>query len=263
MANNFDQFVSTIKRNGVAKQSHYFCAIVPPTDMLQTATTVVNLLPFYVENVNLPEVSLLTQPIKDYGVTREAVYDKQYGVVTATFFCDQNMTIKKFFDDWVSGVVIDNGGIFKYPNQYRAETLQIFVVDNSKDKTYTVTLKNVYPKIVDDVNLSSGAKDHLSFRVQFVYESWYSEQYQTFNPDGVIPGEQYTNLKTIFDVISLVRTGANKDAIKSSIINIGTRKVLDLLGTSSAVADIGKKVDSLLGGSGVSGALGALKGFGL
>lgn len=257
----FNQFVSAIKSNGVAKSSHYFCDIIPPRFMMQTATPIKDTIPFYVEGVSIPEFALATQTIKDAGLNRESVYDKMYGTVTMTMFSDQNMSIKKFFDDWAMAPVMSKGGVFMYPESYIAETLAIYNIDNSKNVTYVTILNNVYPKVVDDVILSADSKAPLSFRVQFTYESWDSYQFQRTDPNAAVPGDGLVNIRRAWDLIQLVRTGANKDAIKSLIINVGTRKIYDVLGKSGIADRVGQSIDSVLGSTGIGGAIGQLKGI--
>jgi hypothetical protein len=251
-------FVSTIKRNGVAKESHYFCGIEPPRFMAQTATKVLDVIPFYVESVIMPEIALITSTVKDFGLNREAVYDKAYGSTTMTFFSDQNMTVKKFFDDWISRIVYRTGGRFMYPDSYYAETLNLLVNDNTKNATYTIILKNVYPKIVDNMSLRADGKGFLSFRVEFVYDSWESYQISTTDPDAEIPGNPLNNLRRVFNLVNLVRTGMNKDALKSMLINVGTRKITDIIGKSGVVESIAGKADAIVGNTGIGNVLGKI-----
>lgn len=249
-------FTSVIKRNGIAKESHYFCGIEPPRFMAQTTTKVLEAIPFYVESLIMPEIALITNTVKDFGLNREAVYDKAYGTTVMTFFSDQNMTIKKFFDDWVSSIVMTKGGRFMYPDQYYAEQMNLLIIDNTKNSTYIVTLKNVYPKIVDNMSLRSDGRGFLSFRVEFVYDSWESYQISRTDPDASIPGNPLTNLRRVFNLINLVRTGMNKDGLKSLLINVGTKKIYDIVGKSGVVESIAGKADAIVGKTGLGNVLG-------
>ena len=163
-------FISAIKSNGIAKQ-YYYCQLMPPPFMTNSQKTL-GLIPFYVMGVNLPEFSLETQTIKDTGLNRQVVTDKNYGVVTMTFFSDQAMTIKLFFDVWLTSVVYDKGGKFMYPDDYTSDTLTVQQLNSAKTDVYDVTLNRLYPRAVSDVQLSSDSGAPFSFSVQFVYESW-------------------------------------------------------------------------------------------
>lgn len=256
----FNNFVSTIKTSGVAFQNHYFVNIVPPRFMAQTANQqMLEIIPFYVEAINLPEQQLATRPINDYGITREVVYEPLFGNVTATFFADKSLLIKSFFDNWVGAVSMTRSGRLMYPDQYKVDDLAIYVVNRAKEVTYVVILKNAYPKLVNDSILSAEGRGAVSFQVQFVYDSW--ESFSIKHDDPLIKNNNFGSLRNVWNLIQLVRTGANKDAIKSMIINTGTRKVMDVVNSTGVLDSIGKNIDSVLKGSGIGDAIGGLKGI--
>ena len=273
---DFQQFVSVIKRNGIAKATHFFCDITPPPFMITTASTAVQtIIPFYVESTNIPEFSLFTQTVKEAGLNREAVYDKSYGSVTLNLYSDMDMTVKKFFDDWTMSAVMKTGGKFMYPSQYIAESLPIYIVNPAGSPTYFVILRNVYPKLVNDISLSSSAPNSaIRFSVMFTYESWESYQFSTAVELSPTPGSvnitgnsgtavsnKTPDLSRAWNFIQLVRTGANKDALRSMLINVGTRKIFDVLGRTGTDARIARAADNIIGKSGLGNVLGALDGI--
>lgn len=270
----FNNFVATIKTSGIAFQNHYFVNIMPPRFMARTANQeMLTQIPFYVDAINLPEQQLATRPVNDTGITREVAYEPLFGTVTASFFADRSLIIKSFFDDWVGAISLTRTGRLMYPDQYKVDDLAIYVVNKAKQVTYIVLLKNAYPKIVDDAQLASDGKGPITFRVQFVYETWesYSINHdapqQIFADPGTTDGlfstvrsadNSLTNLRNAWNLVQLIRTGANKDAVKSLIINTGTRKVLDVLNSTGAAERLGKTIDGAL--SGVGSVIGGLKG---
>ena len=257
----FNQFVSTIKRNGVARSSHFFCNILPPQCMIGVPVNTIDIVPFYIESVNMPEMSLATQSVKDTGVTREVVVDKYYGTCTMTFHCDSNMSIKMFFDEWLRASVKQKGGVFLYPESYTAEFMTVFHVDVAKNVTYLVNLNNVYPKLVDDIQLVSDSKSLISFRVQFVCESWDSYQINVNDPTAALVKDGRDNIRRAMGLVQLIRAGANRDGIKSALINVGTRKLYDILGKSGLDSRVAKSVDGILGKAGIGDALKSVEGI--
>lgn len=257
----FNQFLSTIKRNGVARASHFFCNILPPQCMIEVPVNTIDIIPFYVESVNMPEMSLATQAVKDAGLTREVVVDKYYGTCTMTFHCDSNMSIKMFFDEWLHSTVKHKGGVFLYPDSYTSEVLTVYHVDVAKNVTYLVNLNNVYPKLVDDIQLVSESKNLISFRVQFVCESWDSYQIDVNDPTAALAKDGRDNIRRAWNLVQLIRTGANKDAIKSAVINVGTRKLYDIIGKTGLDNRVATSIDSILGKTGVGDALKSVEGI--
>lgn len=167
----FNSFVAEVKNRGVAKQYNYLVEIVPPPCLIPSANTS-NLIRLFCDQIMFPEMALATVTLKDYGLNREAVYDKMYGTVTASFLCDQDMIIKDFFDAWISSAVSRKNGVFQYPNRYISHQIRIHQLNAAKTIVYTVVLNRVTLKIVNDIMLSSSAKDVSRFQVQFAYESW-------------------------------------------------------------------------------------------
>lgn len=257
----FNQFLSTIKRNGVARASHFFCNVLPPQCMVGVPVNTIGIIPFYVESVNMPEMSLATQAVKDTGLTREVVVDKYYGTCTMTFLCDANMSIKMFFDEWLRATVKYKGGVFLYPESYTSEVLTVYHTDVSKTVTYLVNLNNVYPKLVDDIQLVSESKNLISFRVQFVCESWDSYQIDATDVNAALPKDNLDNIRSAWNLVQLIRTGANKDAIKSAVINVGTRKLYDIIGQKGLDDRAAKSINDIIGKTGAGGALKSVEGI--
>lgn len=167
----FNRFVSEVKNRGVAKQYNYLIEIVPPP-FLTPDPTVADVIRLFCEQVMLPEISLSTVVIKDAGLNREAIYDKNYGQVSATFLCDQDMVIRDFFDSWATGVVQRKNGVFQYANRYVSHAIRIHQLNSEKRIVYTVTLNRVFVKIVNDMMLNASSRDASRFQVVFSYESW-------------------------------------------------------------------------------------------
>jgi hypothetical protein len=171
------EFMAEVRGRGVASRSHYVVEITPPP-FLMTSSAAVPIIPLFCEQAMFPEFVLPTQPVKDGGLTREVVYDKLFGQLSMTFMCDQQMLIKEFFDKWVQAPVKTDGGIFMYPANYIVPTMTIYQIDEKKQKVYGVVVKNVYPKVINDVMLSASDRSVVSFQVVFAYESWASERYE-------------------------------------------------------------------------------------
>jgi len=57
--------------------------------------------------------------------------------------------------------------------------LDIVQFNENKEDTYTVTLKNVYPKLVNDISLSTSSREYNRCQVQFVYKTWESSLMST------------------------------------------------------------------------------------
>jgi len=245
---SFNQFVSHIKNSGLAKQSHYVVEMIPPPFMATSDLSLVAKIPFYCEQTSFPEFALLTQTVKDAGLNREVVYDKAYGNVNMTFICDQEMLIKKFFDTWMEKIVVSKGGVFAYPDDYTVPSLTIGQLSQADNTVYIVELQNVYPKLVNDIQLSAQSRSYSNFIVSFTYSSWSS--YSIAIPDAlteVVPtqgvqvgtgsdpfatrkSEPKTGVRQLWDIIKFVRTGSTKQALVSSVLGATIEKLQNVVG---------------------------------
>lgn len=168
MSNRFAEFVSTIKHRGLAKQYYsvefHYPAIYKAPEL--------QIIPFYVAAVNAPGIELITQTVKDTGLNRRVVVDKDYGNVTTTFYCDSTMVVKAFFDKWLHDTIATNGGKFQYPSEYIVSSMGISHVTAAKNEVYTITLTNAYPIAVSEVSMSHDSNAPLSFSVVWTFDSW-------------------------------------------------------------------------------------------
>ena len=214
MAASFSQFISTIKQKGIAKQ-YYYCEIYPPRFLTYDSETA-QAIPFYVAATNMPEIGLMTQSVKDAGLTREVVVDKTYGTVTMTFLSDQDMKIKSFFDLWVSSVVLNKGGKFMYPEDYTSELLQITQMNSKKESSYIATLNRVYPKAVSDVSLSADTGAPLAFSVSWVFESWAATNVASLvNNEPLLTTPENTNMFN--KAVAAINVLRKADALRTTI----------------------------------------------
>lgn len=181
---SFNSFSNVIKNLGVAKSYRFGIWFDPPKFMIDdkkehsTVTNDLQTILLLAESAQMPEFVLATNSIHDSGQTREIVYDKIYPPVTLTFICDGDMIVKKFFDDWVQGTLKTTRGTYRYQKQYAIPALDIVQFNDAGDPTYAVRLVDVYPKLVNDVVLSSSSRDFNRCQVQFTYRTWSSTKFK-------------------------------------------------------------------------------------
>jgi len=72
----------------------------------------------YCSKISIPEKSINTVLIKQYGAPYPYPQGVQYGTLSTTFYCDGAMTIKTFFDAWQKLIYNDLTGNFNYYNEY-------------------------------------------------------------------------------------------------------------------------------------------------
>jgi hypothetical protein len=78
-------------------------------------------LNLYCSKVSIPEKSIQTTLIKQYGAPFPYPQGVQYGTISTTFYCDGTMHIKNYFDAWQKMIYNDLTGNFNYYNEYVAD----------------------------------------------------------------------------------------------------------------------------------------------
>ncbi len=229
MSNTLSKFAAELNNRGLAKQSHFMIEIVPPP--FYSTPVDETFIPLYCEQAQFPQINMATATIKDNGLNREAVYDKSYGNTSMMFACDQNMIIKSFFDRWLLGIVMSNGGVFAYPVEYTAPWINVHQLNENMDIVYSVRFFNCYPKTVNDIILSADSRGYNRFQVAFAYEKW----------------ESNTTIMTP-EYMRNVNAGTGIDAVRRSVIGAAAGMMTGEYNNGSKNTDYSKaKLNSLRG----------------
>lgn len=203
---SFNSFSNIIKNLSVAKAYRFGVWFTPPMFMIDDRKTYPNVgadiekIMLLSESVQMPEFVLATNSIHDAGQTREVVYDKMYPPITMTFICDGDMIVKSFFDAWAQGVLKTDRGTYRYLESYAIPHLDIVQFNDAGDPVYAVRLVDVYPKLVNDVVMSSASRDFNRCQVQFAYRTWTSTK---FKQDPVSQDEMKELLEDAYKAINL------------------------------------------------------------
>jgi hypothetical protein len=120
---------------------------------------------------------------RTFGEYREVPYERLYGDVSMSFYVDNDMHVKKLFDNWMNAISDPDTRTFNY---YRDYTTDMWIdVEDLNDKTrYQVQLFECYPKSIGPVSLDYASKDIMKLSVQMQYKYWKSETW-----DAVPAGE--------------------------------------------------------------------------
>jgi hypothetical protein len=181
----FGDFVAKIRDIGVAKSSRFFIEMPPPPFFVQDVDQDrINIINLFCQSTSLPGMMLRTMSVKDDGLDRQVVIDKNYGETAFEFVADQDMVIKQYFDDWVSKVVVSRGGTFAYSSEYTVDSITINQMNMAMDVVYSAILHDCYPVQVTDLPLSAESNGFHRVQVRFVYRWWESNS-QSLNLSNV------------------------------------------------------------------------------
>ena len=180
---SIDKFKSILsKGSGMARLAKYEVRLFPPKSMaehvgqggvaadLSNYTRDISLL---CNTIAMPGHDLQTQTVQ-YGSqpAREMVTSHGYeGTVAATFYMDENLETKNFFELWQRMAVNNRTHKARYYNNYIG-TMQIFQLGGS-GRTYGMEVEEVYPATVGQIEYAYETTDTLALLpVEFQYRKW-------------------------------------------------------------------------------------------
>lgn len=163
-ASSLNDFISSIKENGLARQNRFTVSISSPAG--EQAGRLVEL---FCEQATLPGIAFSSQPVRTYGEQREVVYDRNYESIALTFLVDKDLAIKNYFDQWTNQVINPYTRLVGFYDEY-VRDISIIVQDTKDNDTYIVVLREAYPKSIAAVQLDHNSKDVMKLQVTFNYK---------------------------------------------------------------------------------------------
>jgi hypothetical protein len=179
-------FISEVKNGGLMKLSHFAVSISMPLDKDNRALIKGNFASaaslkkyiMFCDGVNLPGTALSSVDVTAYGETRESPTQRIYDPVSLSFYVDNDMNIKKFFDSWLNSII---NPITRNHNYYKNYTtlVDIIVYDSEHNEKYKMTLHEAYPKSVSDIALSYAGDGLMKLAVSLQYRYYTIFNYGT------------------------------------------------------------------------------------
>lgn len=177
-----EDFISKVKKDGMARTNRYSVVLGSPISVKQAqvntgyipAGTDMQSLLLYCDQVQLPGVNYATIQNRTFGELREVPYDRMFETINMSFYVDNNMAVKAFFDQWMSSIQDPSSRTFNYYENYITDMV-IYVEDLKDEKKYEVKLFECYPKSVGSIQLDYASKEVMKLQVTMQYKYWISE----------------------------------------------------------------------------------------
>jgi hypothetical protein len=122
---------------------------------------------------SLPQRSLLTYTHKQLASPYRVPYSQQeYDPVTFSFYTDNALNTRRFFDIWQTAVINTTVNTVNYYNEFTTN-VTIKVLDDEGRETYSIVMYECYPVNVGAIDLSYSASDVLmTVTVSLSYKQW-------------------------------------------------------------------------------------------
>jgi hypothetical protein len=162
-------FISQIKKGALARNNRYAVLFTTPEKINPADLRTVLL---FCDQIQLPGVNYSTVQNRTFGEFREVPYEKLYEPINLTFYVDNDMMVKKMFDDWMSLISNPDTRTYSYYDTYIAKKITIEVQDINDKTRYQVELYEAYPKNMNAVNLDNASKDVMKLTINMQYKYW-------------------------------------------------------------------------------------------
>jgi len=167
-AKPIQKFVAQVKTGGLARTNRYAVLITPPQKL--SFQNLENIM-LFCDQVQLPGANYSTVQNRIYGEFREVPYEKLYDSLTLSFYVDNDMRVKEFFDNWMNQISNPVLRSFNYYNNYIGK-MSIQVQDLNDKKKYHMEIFECYPKNISTIQMDYASKDVMKLTVQMQYKYW-------------------------------------------------------------------------------------------
>ena len=150
------------------------------------------------ESITLPFRQLTTtEDTNIYGPTREIVTGISYaGDIDLTFQSSGDLTERVFFEEWQKQAFDETSWNLNYYKDYVSE-IQIFLLNMKDERVYGIVLHEVYPKTVNQIDLSQEGDGIIKTQVGMAFKWWKSldetRELRTFYQSQAFEAAQRTN----------------------------------------------------------------------
>lgn len=171
MADSISRFFSSFKKD-LSRPNRFDVFIPIPNALIPYYSGGARQLSFRCEQAELPSRTLATADKKIGSVpVQRFPYLSTYNDITLTFLVGGDMSEKLFFDAWLNIINPTSNFNFNYKKDYCTDIV-IRQYDLSNKLTYSVTLIDAFPTIVNQLDLDWSNDGVHKLSVVFPYTYW-------------------------------------------------------------------------------------------
>lgn len=264
MSFNISRFKSTVDKYGGPARPSLFEVIVSKAPESNSKIEPLREFSFFCKSVNFPGIQINNETFSAVGqlpIQFPSTMSNQ--PINAIFMVDSDHQILSFFHNWIQRVLnystkggmygaIDVGGdrfdgLLPYEVGYKDEyscrmIIRHYSTESTGSKYYEVTLDNVYPYTIGDLDLAWESNDQiLTMPVAFSYDRIYFSDDRTGKPGKRLAGGL---LETLGDLAGLV------DVTKQTINQGRPRSIQDAVNRLSRIRNSYDNLGRFFEGSG-------------
>ena len=187
---NLDGFRSEVLKRGLARNNR-FEVVIPTPRGLASSVEDSRFTSMMAESTNFPPLNVGVVSQRIFGPSYQRPKYLEFGGdnIVINFLVDQDMSVKKFFEDWIELIIEPNTYFVGYQDEYKVD-FDIHQLDEADNKVYTVSIIDAFPRslnIMDLYNTNTNSFHRLA--VGFAYRYWSSKgKYEGKDP-VIIPNK--------------------------------------------------------------------------
>ena len=205
---SLSNFQSLVGTSVLARTNRFEVIITPPR--INQKKDISELSSLFCEVSNLPPLNINVKPFKIYGPNHQRPVGSDYGGdgLSMTFHLDSKMSIKRYFDDWMEGIVTRDTYNVNYQTNYvtsillrqlrpsegldsidgsnlnqngQTFPLKINPFEDKDDIMYEIELLEAFPRSMNIVEFNNSAQNQTQrLTVVFAYRYWRRTDIQKF-----------------------------------------------------------------------------------
>lgn len=241
-------FISFVKTVGIPTASHYYIQISPNAADALDGNAVTEELLMMIDQVDIPGLTILTTEIRSFGEITESPYGISYPPVNLSVYLDNKMTAKTFFDKWSNQVFNRQKRTSGYYRDYIRD-VSILLTDKNSNTILKVTLRECFPKTINDVPLDFNNHEAVKMNVTLAFKWWEIEQITPVDLQSIIASAEEGRTNQLLDYYSSI---ANQTNMYDERNNLMTENMLNISPINMLGQDmlaVGNRLTTSVGGS--------------
>jgi hypothetical protein len=173
---SLNEFKSQVLGKGLSRPNRFEVNIGVPLGLNSQYKTYGNIVNLLCEETNFPPLIINTKAYKIFGPSYQRPVSAEYGGegISMTFHVDQNMFVKRFFEEWTYAVISKNTFLINYQEEY-ATIVEINQLDQQNKIVYSCFLNEAFPRSINVMPLNHSTQNQTHrLTVMFAYRSWTS-----------------------------------------------------------------------------------------
>lgn len=178
-------FISKVKTGGIARANRFGVLINTPFNPSfndDSADFNSRDLFMYCDAAQIPGLNFASTQARTFGEFREMPYEKLFDVVTLSFYVDNELKVRRFWENWINKIQDPYSRHINYYDNY-VGTIIVYVYDVNNNSRYAITLEQAYPKTVASIQLDNTSRDLMKISVTIQYKyfrtSFFAEPSET------------------------------------------------------------------------------------